>query len=752
MQVRVFGYTNVILQDMLAYKWYIMGQICVRGFAYFNQSLLKDDGLARYFQYVSTPSEFVERISQLDGFFNVIMEARGGVFACVDQIRSMPLFIIKKTGTGYKKEIRDFLDADFCSSSPVGEQRLALFRHSLFTLDDTTLFSNATAVGAGKYAVIKDNKVTVRPYLSFQYAPKRIKNMQEAVHQLNRAYHLLAQQIIGMLDHRPAVLPLSGGHDSRLLLFYLKQARYSNIITYSYGMPGNEESEISRKVALYYGLPWYFVSYKKSRMRKLFREKYKEYAVYSFCGTAVPCLQEWYAVYYLKKEGLIPDNAVLLPGYTGDFMSGGHLVPVQEGEGAYTRSEVADIVVKRYFAEKDSRYPKPVQAYKKNICFLMESMGYGDTFTKDTMNEFIERFDWYNRQAKYIANAVRVYDFFGYQWVMPYFARSQFLVWGRIDNCLRYGRRCFFELERSVYPKEFYQIGFYGDNTITGQTVFTRLKLKTKWIVKGPSALHYMYGYYNLGVSFYNDIIKKQLRNVDTYAKDALVEILKRKVKPWERKAIMKKLLMLSVAFIIIGGIHMVTQTTEGVSPYKYEEEGQTSYDYKANPNYETDLKLFYSDPYGTDVVFAGDSITKNAKYEEIFSDIDSLNRGIGSDTSEGLLNRLDEIMGRQPSKIFIMIGVNDLAVGIPVEKISANMHAIIMKIKKEAPKCQIYIESVLSAKGVSQDLIDMVNARNEQLCSQLEGCKFIDLSAPFKDRGGGHKGIIYCIVVTGYI
>ena len=30
-----------------------------------------------------------------------------------------------------------------------------------------------------------------------------------------------------------------------------------------------------------------------------------------------------------------------------------------------------------------------------------------------------------------------------------------------------------------------------------------------------------------------------------------------------------------------------------------------------------------------------------------------------------------------------------------------------------------------------------MVNARNEQLCSQLEGCKFIDLSAPFKDRGG---------------
>lgn len=78
MQVRVFGYTNVILQDMLAYKWYIMGQICVRGFAYFNQSLLKDDGLARYFQYVSTPSEFVERISQLDGFFNVIMEARGG--------------------------------------------------------------------------------------------------------------------------------------------------------------------------------------------------------------------------------------------------------------------------------------------------------------------------------------------------------------------------------------------------------------------------------------------------------------------------------------------------------------------------------------------------------------------------------------------------------------------------------------------------------------------------------------------------
>jgi lysophospholipase L1-like esterase len=38
-------------------------------------------------------------------------------------------------------------------------------------------------------------------------------------------------------------------------------------------------------------------------------------------------------------------------------------------------------------------------------------------------------------------------------------------------------------------------------------------------------------------------------------------------------------------------------------------------------------------------------------------------------DTSEGVLNRLDEVIGRHPKIVFLMIGGNDLQMGVPVRR-----------------------------------------------------------------------------------
>ncbi len=46
-----------------------------------------------------------------------------------------------------------------------------------------------------------------------------------------------------------------------------------------------------------------------------------------------------------------------------------------------------------------------------------------------------------------------------------------------------------------------------------------------------------------------------------------------------------------------------------------------------------------------TDIIFLGDSITLQGDFGEFFSDKRVPNRGIGNDTSEGVLNRLDEVV-----------------------------------------------------------------------------------------------------------
>lgn len=67
---------------------------------------------------------------------------------------------------------------------------------------------------------------------------------------------------------------------------------------------------------------------------------------------------------------------------------------------------------------------------------------------------------------------------------------------------------------------------------------------------------------------------------------------------------------------------------------------------------------------YSKPIVFLGDSITEKIDWKELFSKNNILNRGIGSDTISGLINRTDSIVKLKPSKVFLMIGINDIALG----------------------------------------------------------------------------------------
>ena len=62
-------------------------------------------------------------------------------------------------------------------------------------------------------------------------------------------------------------------------------------------------------------------------------------------------------------------------------------------------------------------------------------------------------------------------------------------------------------------------------------------------------------------------------------------------------------------------------------------------------------------------VIFLGDSQTEQCEWQE-FLQLDSvlvLNRGIVGDHVNGVLSRLDEITRHKPSKIFLLVGINDL-------------------------------------------------------------------------------------------
>ncbi|MCK5033936.1 MAG: hypothetical protein KAS18_09890 [Calditrichia bacterium] len=71
-------------------------------------------------------------------------------------------------------------------------------------------------------------------------------------------------------------------------------------------------------------------------------------------------------------------------------------------------------------------------------------------------------------------------------------------------------------------------------------------------------------------------------------------------------------------------------------------------------------------------------------------------NRGISADVAEGVLIRLDEVIESKPLKVFLMIGINDLAFGYSIAEILLNYNSIISKIKNDSKATKVYIQSVL--------------------------------------------------------
>jgi len=77
-------------------------------------------------------------------------------------------------------------------------------------------------------------------------------------------------------------------------------------------------------------------------------------------------------------------------------------------------------------------------------------------------------------------------------------------------------------------------------------------------------------------------------------------------------------------------------------------------------------------------VVFLGDSITDRWRLNEYFPDRDFVNRGIGGQiTSQMLARFLHDVAALKPSTVLILAGTNDIARGVTLPVIEANLTAM---------------------------------------------------------------------------
>jgi lysophospholipase L1-like esterase len=146
--------------------------------------------------------------------------------------------------------------------------------------------------------------------------------------------------------------------------------------------------------------------------------------------------------------------------------------------------------------------------------------------------------------------------------------------------------------------------------------------------------------------------------------------------------------------------------------------------------------------------MFIGDSLTECGEWNELLPWGEIQNRGIGGDTTAGLLERLPSLLACTPSRMFLMIGINDLGARVPIKNIVENYTLILRRIEEGCPDSAVFLQSLLpvaehrsnpySGTVSNQD----VRALNEELgrLSVQFRTTFIDLFPHFLDEKELHR------------
>ena len=170
-------------------------------------------------------------------------------------------------------------------------------------------------------------------------------------------------------------------------------------------------------------------------------------------------MDEWIAVRELKHNKSIPEDAVFVPGHTGDFISGGHLQYVfGEKKTVVTKQDLVHSILKKHYSLWTKKLNKPeIKNYLLNkLSKFFESLPIE---SEQDIADAYECWEWQERQVKFIINSVRAYDFWGYEWRVPLWDLEIMDFWSAVPRELKLGKELYLS-----YLKEKDEFHLFGED------------------------------------------------------------------------------------------------------------------------------------------------------------------------------------------------------------------------------------------------------------------------------------------------
>ena len=417
---------NILLENNLIHAWQRFPCGYVKGFAFWDTELLQAECLCRKVAEAWAENCLDECLYRLNGSFSMVLIREGRCLLIADKLKTYPL-LYYKTENGYSvtdsgitawqtigdRAFSELSVCEYLSAGHVGENR--------------TLLRDCHVVPATSYVLLEEGQVREKSY--DRPVEKQYLLQTSDLFELDSVLRQVAERMWEIAAGRPVAIPLSGGYDSRLLACICKKYGFPRVICYTYGIKESPEVAISRMVADQLDLEWLFVEYTPEKWANFIESPDFEYYLhYGGNLKSIAHIQDIVAIRELKEKKLLPENALIMPGHSGDMLGGSHF------PNGLTRQNIARKIFGKYF-NVNFLTPKNKRFVIKALASVLENVGESE---ESLLEAF---FDWgvRNRQSNLIVNSVRAYEYEGFDWYLPLWDDAFVRYWRSIPCCERKG-------------------------------------------------------------------------------------------------------------------------------------------------------------------------------------------------------------------------------------------------------------------------------------------------------------------------
>ena len=393
------------------FEWVINSRrtIYIKGYLFQGNKYLEGLEFINVLEKIRNRNEFRKLLETYNGQFSIIIIIENCCLVASDIIRSFPLFYMHKNNSIWISDSIDYLIKKF-DQIELLKQSEEEFLTLGYVLGSNTLIKDIFQIQAGEMLFFKNKIIYKLFYFTYltneEYINKNIFLEKEFKNILHRVFSRLLSSCKG----RQIVIPLSGGMDSRLIALYLKKLKAENVLCVTYGRKDNIEAKVSKKVAKRLGFKWYFIEYNDELIKDfLISDVFNDYYKYVAHYSSLFYFQEYFCVKYLKEHKIIDENAIAIPGFSGDMIGGSHL----RKNIAYHKNFkflARDIVLKEFIYQNHTQ--------KQFDCFISK---LSKSFPKGYYAYSIfENWNIKERQSKFIQNSALVWNYFGFEYRTPF--------------------------------------------------------------------------------------------------------------------------------------------------------------------------------------------------------------------------------------------------------------------------------------------------------------------------------------------